>query len=70
MTQRSQDLETVYCPSGAIWIAEVAALQASRSFYGPGHRFWPMDWRAAVDIDTPEDLALARALAVIAVPKR
>ncbi|WP_374655607.1 cytidylyltransferase domain-containing protein [Dongia sp.] len=64
MTMRSQDLETVYCPSGAIWIARVPALLASRTFYGPGHRFWPMDWRAAVDIDTPEDLALARALAV------
>ena len=69
MTKRSQDLETIYCPSGAIWIAEVAALQASRSFYGPGHRFWPMDWRAAVDIDTPEDLALARALAGIPAQK-
>lgn len=63
MTRRSQDLETVYCPSGAIWIARAAALQAARTFYGPGHRFWPMDWRAAIDIDTPEDLALARALA-------
>jgi CMP-N-acetylneuraminic acid synthetase len=63
MTKRSQDLETVYCPSGAIWIARVQYLIAARSFYGPGHRFWPMDWRAAVDIDTPEDLDLAKALA-------
>ncbi len=65
MTKRSQDLETVYCPSGAIWIARVPALMQSRTFYGPGHRFWPMDWRAAIDIDTPEDLALARALAAV-----
>lgn len=65
MTSRSQDLETVYCPSGAIWIARVPALLAARSFYGPGHRFWPMDWRAAIDIDTPDDLALARALATL-----
>ena len=63
MTKRSQDLETVYCPSGAIWIAQVRPLIAARTFYGPGHRFWPMDWRAGVDIDTPEDLALAKALA-------
>lgn len=63
MTKRSQDLPTVYCPSGAIWIAQVPALMAARTFYGPGHQFWPMDWRAGVDIDTPEDLALAKALA-------
>ncbi len=63
MTKRSQDLETVYCPSGAIWLARVASLMQSKSFYGPGHRFWPMVWRVAIDIDTPEDLALARALA-------
>lgn len=63
MTTRSQDLETVYCPSGAIWIARVPALLQSRTFYGPGHRFWAMDWRDAIDIDTPEDIALAAALA-------
>lgn len=67
MTTRSQDLETVYCPSGAIWLARVPALLKSKTFYGPGHRFWPMDWRAAVDIDTPDDLALARALAGLPV---
>lgn len=66
MTTRSQDLPPVFCPSGAIWIANVAALQAAQTFYGPGHVFWPMDWRAGIDIDTPEDLDLARALATLA----
>ncbi len=66
MTTRSQDLPPVFCPSGAIWIASVAPLQKSLTFYGPGHTFWPMDWRAGIDIDTPDDLNLARALATLA----
>lgn len=65
MTKRSQDLAPVFCPSGAIWIADVAALQAAQTFYGPGHIFWPMEWRAGIDIDTPDDLDLARALATL-----
>jgi N-acylneuraminate cytidylyltransferase len=63
MTKRSQDLPPAYMPSGAIWLARVPALLAARSFYGPGHRYWPMGWLAGFDIDTPEDLAIARALA-------
>ena len=65
MTKRSQDLAPVFCPSGAIWTAHVPALQAAQTFYGPGHVFWPMDWRAGIDIDTPDDLDLARALATL-----
>lgn len=64
MTQRSQDLAAAYAPSGAIWLASVSDLRAAGTFYGPGHRYWPMDWRAGIDIDTVEDLALARALFV------
>lgn len=67
MTKRSQDLERLYCPSGAIWLARVAPLMSAKSFYGPGHRFWPMNWREAIDIDTDEDLALARILVGLTV---
>lgn len=63
MTQRSQDLPPAFMPSGAIWLARVRDLLAARTFYGPGHRYRPMDWLAGFDIDTPEDLAIARALA-------
>jgi N-acylneuraminate cytidylyltransferase len=59
---RSQDLEALYCPSGAIWIADVAALRSARTFYGPGHIFHPIDWKAAVDIDDADDLEMARAI--------
>jgi CMP-N-acetylneuraminic acid synthetase len=59
---RSQDLDELYCPTGAIWIANTAALAGSRTFYGPGHIWCPLDWKAAMDIDSPEDLDFARAL--------
>ena len=57
----SQELEPLYCPSGAIWLAEVAALRQADTFYGPGHVYWPIHWQAAVDIDDEDDLAMARA---------
>jgi CMP-N-acetylneuraminic acid synthetase len=63
-TARSQDLPPLYCPTGAIWIADVAALKAAGTFYGPGHRYEPISWVSALDIDDAEDLAMARALAV------
>lgn len=59
--RRSQDLEPLYCPTGAIWIAEVAALRAAGTFYGEGHVFLPLDWRAGIDIDDAEDLEMAKA---------
>ena len=61
LNRRSQELDPLYCPSGAIWLAEVAALRQAGTFYGPGHVYWPIRWQAAVDIDDDEDLAMARA---------
>jgi N-acylneuraminate cytidylyltransferase len=61
MTRRSQDLETLYCPSGAIWIAKVEALRKSRTFYGKDCVFHPMPWPAAIDIDDADDLTIAKA---------
>ena len=34
----------------------------AKTFYGPGHRMFPMDWKAAVDIDNYDDLEMAKAL--------
>ncbi|WP_341913854.1 acylneuraminate cytidylyltransferase family protein [Ferrovibrio terrae] len=61
--KRSQELPALYCPTGAIWLADAAALRQAGTFYGPGHRFQPLDFWSAVDIDTVEDLAMAAALA-------
>jgi len=60
MVARSQDLPRVYCPTGAIWLADARALKQSRNFYGPGYTLWPIDRLAGIDIDDGEDLALAR----------
>jgi len=60
--KRSQDLPPLYCPTGAIWIARVSPLCEAGTFYGPEHRFEPLPWQRAVDIDEREDLEFATAL--------
>lgn len=62
--KRSQDLETLYCPTGAIWIAETKKLIKAQTFYGPGLRFFPLSWISGLDIDNLDDLELARAVFV------
>ena len=59
--RRSQDLDPLFFPTGAIWIAKAAALRAAGTFYGEGHVFFPLDWKAGVDIDNAEDLEMAKA---------
>jgi len=61
LNTRSQDLDDLYCPSGAIWIAGRDELIDAKTFYGPGHRFFPMDWIGAVDIDDMSDYEMALA---------
>lgn len=64
--KRSQDLQHLYCPSGAIWIARTSALLDNGSFYAEPLRYQPMHWKAAVDIDSYDDLLMAKALKNIA----
>jgi N-acylneuraminate cytidylyltransferase len=59
--KRSQDLDPLFSPTGAIWIARSAALRQYKTFYGPRHRYEPLPWSAGVDIDEEDDLAFARA---------
>ncbi len=63
--ERSQDLPELYCPSGAIWVSSGGGLYDAKTFYGPGHRFEPMPWQNAVDIDDEDDLRFAEALAYL-----
>lgn len=60
--KRSQDQPDLYCPTGAIWIANTNRLEISESFYGALYRFYPMDWKSAMDIDDYEDLEFAKFL--------
>ncbi len=63
---RSQDLDRLFCPTGAIWFADAEKLVEAGSFYGPGHVLCPMAWQSAIDIDDWHDLRMAEALASIA----
>jgi N-acylneuraminate cytidylyltransferase len=56
---RSQDLDKLYCPTGAIWIARKQGLIDAETFYGENYRFYPMNWKKAIDIDDYDDLEMA-----------
>ena len=60
--KRSQDLDDLFCPTGSIWVALSEKLKNSKTFYGQGHKFQPMSWISATDIDNYEDLDFAKAL--------
>ncbi|MCP4705987.1 MAG: acylneuraminate cytidylyltransferase family protein [candidate division Zixibacteria bacterium] len=60
--KRSQDLDELYCPTGAIWIADCNGLHQEGTFYGTGYIFHPMNWKFAVDIDNQEDIEMAQAV--------
>lgn len=62
--KRSQDLDELFCPTGAIWIANRAPLLTAMTFYGPEHRFHPMIWEAAIDIDDYDDMRMAQAIVI------
>ncbi|TNE86155.1 MAG: acylneuraminate cytidylyltransferase family protein [Gammaproteobacteria bacterium] len=62
LSSRSQDLTPLFCPTGAIWIAQAELLKKEASFYGEGHIFSPLHWTAALDIDDTEDLEMAKAV--------
>lgn len=62
LKKRSQDLESLYCPTGAIWIAKADALKREKTFYGTGYKVYPISWQSAVDIDEIEDLEMAEAV--------
>ena len=60
--QRSQDLDTLYCPSGALWIARAEVLRQEKTFYAPGHVVEPIPWQTAVDIDDEQDFHMAEVM--------
>lgn len=58
---RSQDLPSLFCPSGALWVAQRRALVDSGSFYASGHVFHELPQISAMDIDDRDDLMMAKA---------
>ena len=57
---RSQDLPQLFCPSGALWIAQSSVLKESKTFYAPNHIFHELSWLSAMDIDDENDLYMAK----------
>ena len=58
--RRSQDLPSVYCPSGAIWTTTGSSLRLTNTFYTPNHILYPLSWISALDIDDEEDFQMAK----------
>ncbi len=63
MTQRSQDLPELFCPTGAVWWAKAEVLRAQGTFHVATRTGWEISWTHGIDIDTEDDLMLAEALA-------
>lgn len=55
---RSQDNEQLYCPTGAVYFS--TAPDTKKSVIK--HKYFPIDWKYAVDIDNYEDIEMAKAI--------
>jgi len=64
LRKRSQDLDELFCPTGAIWIAKTEALKKSGTFYSPSYRVHELTWESAVDIDEEADLRMAELIMI------
>ena len=62
-THRRQDLPEVYEPNGAFYAARVDWFREHRAFVGPGTVAYVMPAERSIDVDTPLDLVIARAVA-------
>ncbi|MBI2524650.1 MAG: acylneuraminate cytidylyltransferase family protein [Candidatus Rokubacteria bacterium] len=60
--RRSQEMERLYCPSGAIQIGRVGVVRQQGTFYGPRCAGFYMPREKSLDIDEELDLRIARAL--------
>lgn len=59
---KSQLYPEVMCPSGAIYWSNAQALGQSETLYIDGLEGFLIPWYRGIDIDTPEDLALAACI--------
>lgn len=60
--KKSQAYPEVVCPTGAIYWSTPQALARADTLYIPGIEAFHMPWHRGIDIDTPEDLALAACI--------
>lgn len=57
-----QSLSPVYAPNGAIYVANIAALEKHRTLNGPGTVAYEMSAEQSTDIDTAMDLKICEVL--------
>ncbi len=62
LKKRSQDLPTLYCPTGAIWWTTATSLQRERTFHTAHKTGWELPWQRAIDIDDEDDWQMAEFL--------
>lgn len=60
---RTQDYPPVFLPSGALWMSSITNILKTKSFYSGSVQFCEISFWEGFDIDTPEELELAQALA-------
>jgi N-acylneuraminate cytidylyltransferase len=70
MTQRSQDLPELYCPTGAVWWAKAAVLRCEGTYHVTDRTGWEISWQQGVDIDTDDDWDMAEVLLGIAQSRK
>ncbi len=67
---RSQDLDPLFCPTGAIWWAKPEALKTHKTFYAPNYGGFELSWDHALDIDDADDWKMAEALLILREQKK
>lgn len=62
MARRSQDLDELYCPTGAIWWIRSETLRREGTFHTARRAGWEIAWDHGIDIDDAQDLDMASRL--------
>jgi CMP-N-acetylneuraminic acid synthetase len=57
---RSQDLEDSYYPTGVVWVSSAKYLKRYKTFRSPGFGPFICDYKSSIDIDTLDELKVAR----------
>ncbi len=61
---RTQDFLPMYVPSGAIWATTLESLRFYKTFYAGNYRYFELTYIEGFDIDTFEQLEIARLLEI------
>lgn len=67
---RRQDVQPVFIPNGAVFVAPTNQLRRNKTFYTQRTHAYVMPTERSVDIDTMADLLLARSAAILGAKKK